>query len=231
MKRRVLKLCLFLLLGAIVNIAVAWGCAAWAKPQGLDLDFPYVDYLDRGSGSVAVVQVAGFGACEYGWEPETGGYPWQGEWQEKMPFPSWWPTWSRMRRFGKEQANGKVYEFASGCPAFSLVGVTSVSWSDGQGVEKRDSQWSIPLQVTSGPNLQTFRARCLPLLPLWPGFAINTVFYAAVLWLLFAAPFQLRCYCRIKRGLCSACAYPIGSSDVCTECGKPVTTKSVEPVT
>ena len=27
---------------------------------------------------------------------------------------------------------------------------------------------------------------------------------------------------RIKRGLCPACAYPVGASDVCTECGKPV---------
>ena len=27
---------------------------------------------------------------------------------------------------------------------------------------------------------------------------------------------------RIKRGLCPACAYPVGTNDVCTECGKPV---------
>jgi hypothetical protein len=57
---------------------------------------------------------------------------------------------------------------------------------------------------------------------LWPGFAINTLFYAAMLWLLFAAPFALRRRRRIKRGLCPACAYPVGASDLCTECGKPV---------
>ena len=68
-------------------------------------------------------------------------------------------------------------------------------------------------------------------MPTWPGFAINTIFYAAMLWLLFAAPFQFRRYRRIKRGLCPACAYPVGSSGVCTECGKPVTTKSVKAVT
>jgi hypothetical protein len=27
---------------------------------------------------------------------------------------------------------------------------------------------------------------------------------------------------RIKPGLCPACAYPVGSSPVCTECGKPL---------
>jgi len=58
--------------------------------------------------------------------------------------------------------------------------------------------------------------------PIWPGFAINTLFYAGVLWLLFAAPFALRRGRRIKRGLCPACAYPVGASDLCTECGKPV---------
>src|SRR5678816_2967482 len=62
--------------------------------------------------------------------------------------------------------------------------------------------------------------RRLPLRPIWPGFAINTIFYAAVLWLLFAAFGQIRRRRRIKRGLCPACAYPVGESAVCTECGK-----------
>ena len=62
----------------------------------------------------------------------------------------------------------------------------------------------------------------VPLLPLWPGFAINTVFYAAILWMLFASPFAMRRHRRIKRGLCPACAYPVGTSDKCSECGKPV---------
>ena len=68
-------------------------------------------------------------------------------------------------------------------------------------------------------------AQVLPLRPLWPGFAINTVFYAGVLWLLFAAPFALRRRRRIKRGLCPKCAYPVGASDVCTECGATVTVR------
>ena len=69
------------------------------------------------------------------------------------------------------------------------------------------------------------RGHVVPLGPIWPGFAINTVFYAAVLWLLFAAPFALRRRRRIKRGLCPKCAYPVGTSDTCTECGAGVTPK------
>jgi hypothetical protein len=39
------------------------------------------------------------------------------------------------------------------------------------------------LPVTGGPDL-----RVMPLQRIWPGFAINTIFYAAILWLLFAVP-------------------------------------------
>ncbi len=56
--------------------------------------------------------------------------------------------------------------------------------------------------------------------PLWPGFAVNTLFYAVVLWLLIPGPFALRRFIRVRRGLCPACAYPRGESDVCSECGK-----------
>jgi hypothetical protein len=72
------------------------------------------------------------------------------------------------------------------------------------------------------PSFYSQLPRLLPLRPIWPGFAINTLFYAAILWLLFAAPFALRRMRRIKRGLCPACAYPVGTSAVCTECGEPV---------
>ena len=60
----------------------------------------------------------------------------------------------------------------------------------------------------------------VPLLPIWPGFAINTIFYAAILWLLFAAPFKVRRWRRTRLGLCPACAYPVGESETCTECGR-----------
>ncbi len=60
----------------------------------------------------------------------------------------------------------------------------------------------------------------LPLKPTWPGLALNTLFYAAILWLLIPGPFALRRFLRVRRGLCPKCAYPMGESSVCTECGK-----------
>ena len=55
--------------------------------------------------------------------------------------------------------------------------------------------------------------------PLWLGFAIHTIFYAAILWLPIYGSFVLRRFIRVKRGLCPKCAYPRGESDVCSECG------------
>ncbi len=49
---------------------------------------------------------------------------------------------------------------------------------------------------------------------------INTLLYTAVLWLLIPGPFVLRRLIRMKRGRCVKCAYPMGESAVCTECGR-----------
>jgi hypothetical protein len=74
----------------------------------------------------------------------------------------------------------------------------------------------------------------LPLRPIWPGFAINTVFYAGLLWLLFAAPSALRRRRRIRRGLCPACAYDLrgggSASQQCPECGKSIEARCVAPL-
>ena len=56
--------------------------------------------------------------------------------------------------------------------------------------------------------------------PIWPGFPINTIFYATILWLVFLGLFALRRVLRRRRGLCPACAYPMGESPLCTECGR-----------
>ena len=78
------------------------------------------------------------------------------------------------------------------------------------------------------PWFSKYDKRTLPLRPIFPGFAIDTIFYAAMLWLPFAAFGRIRRRRRIKRGLCPACAYPIGESGVCTECGKPIPGFSVK---
>lgn len=54
------------------------------------------------------------------------------------------------------------------------------------------------------------------------GFAANTAVYAVVLGVLAMVPGRVRGWWRVRRGRCRACAYPVGVSPVCTECGAGV---------
>ncbi|MEE9296196.1 MAG: hypothetical protein V3W34_14715 [Phycisphaerae bacterium] len=63
--------------------------------------------------------------------------------------------------------------------------------------------------------------RAPPFIPVLPGFAINTLFYAAILWLVIPGPFALRRLIRRKRGHCIKCGYDLRHADheACPECG------------
>ena len=61
--------------------------------------------------------------------------------------------------------------------------------------------------------------RVLPCGIIVRGFAVNTLLYAVVLWLLIPGPFVLRRFIRRRRGRCPGCGYPVGGSEVCSECG------------
>lgn len=63
----------------------------------------------------------------------------------------------------------------------------------------------------------------LPLLPLWPGFLINTLFYALLLCIAWRLPGVLRRAVRRRRGRCVGCGYDRDGLDpgaACPECGE-----------
>jgi hypothetical protein len=74
--------------------------------------------------------------------------------------------------------------------------------------------------------------RALPYHLLWPGFIVNTIFYAAILWVVWISSSKIRriviARSRIKRHRCAACGYQIaeGVGPVCSECGHPLTKAS-----
>ena len=90
--------------------------------------------------------------------------------------------------------------------------------------------WGETARVTAIDAIPIFRGpdpddvTPLPVRPLWPGFAINTIFYAAILWLLFAAPGLIRRRLRHFRGRCVHCGYDLrgqpADSNKCPECGR-----------
>ena len=187
MRRRLLIIAAFLLAGAVVNMAVAWGYAVdgWL-PVGRHAT---TVELDRGEAKQVFADRLAVVA-----EP-TGGY------EER----------SVGRRFlvvymdPPDLADHHVQILTTGWPCLALEGHWGL-------VHGRSN--------TRGLFITQWERRSLPvtfpLRPIWPGFAVNTLFYAAILWLPICGPFALRRLIRHRRGLCAKCAYPVGESAVCT---------------
>ena len=227
MKRRLLIIGICLLLGAVVNVAVAWGLAAWMDPRlrdarervGGDLegqDYRYWRiYEHRRTGALRVVsrwRDVGMSGGFRGSFPDEPARP---------LVPAWAPFASP-----DHEAPSPAYHFcvatARGWPCLSLAGGLHLERRSQTGrlIPHVDMFWAIALDEDRVDDFNKHRdLRLLPLRPLLGGFAVNTLFYAAILWLLIRGPFALRRFLRVKRGLCPKCAYPMGESSVCTECG------------
>ncbi len=224
MKRRIVTILLFLIFGALVNIAVAWGCALWSNEWSTfiayeSLDAPpdelstYVSISTEQAKPLPVVLVrsetsrvigASKTAVYFCWDPEL--YP-----GSTLEFPMVEASY-----FGLPfRAAGHI-----ACHRLGYELDDCLKWYWGIAVP----QWLNPHYARTpsgyvsywGPDPYRF-----PLLPIWPGFAINTVFCAAILWLLIPGPFVLRRLIRRKRGHCIKCGYDLrGDIDAgCPECG------------
>ena len=184
---------MFLLLGAIANVVVAW---VGTLASSVFLELRLVDAARL--------------------------------WSEIAP--SDWPTWDADETDARtERSWGQsvdvVWSTASGGPhvvvsyrqGFPVRGLRGLLLWDSSGPRAVNAiyfDWS-QVDPSSG------RYSVLGYSPLWPGFVVNTVFYAAILWLLTLGPFTLRRLIRHKRGLCIKCGYDLRGAEheVCPECG------------
>ena len=232
-KRRAFKLLLFLLAGAIINVAVAWGCARLFKAP---MNISGIHETGIKSGSMEYFLMDGKSFCIFqGMKKVSDGQSIRNNVGHNIPYvhlPPWvtsapmFGSFSDVPDLETRAAWGwpsqslafTIYELTqwrTGAPKYVLV------YMDAVVVERHPSASSSALERS-----QRGGYGCLPLRPIFPGFAINTIFYAAVLWVLFAAPFKLRRWRRIKRGQCASCGYSLRGresvSDKCPECGRIV---------
>ncbi len=218
-KRRLLIALAFLLAGAVVNVVVAWGCAV------------LIPLMEPGRGALPRVE-----ASLRGQEPDGSWHFWaihRSKDRSVLLYHSFWdarsediycyevstelrpdelaPSWAGLRTPPDADYESR-WVHAFGWPVVSM-------WRDY--VLGGSSKYEL-LHGLRVPFLPSDRGlpRAVPLRPIWTGFAVDTLFYATVLWLLIPGPFVLRRFVRLKRGLCVKCAYPMGESAVCTECGK-----------
>ena len=233
MKRWICKLVLFLLLGVVVNVAVAWGCAYWMDRELNSIvtnkvqqfkweieDFLYLAevYARRGSTLVAF------------WHKE-------GRWSMSRYLYSEWalpteetnlPTWSmaavayrNSQTFSDDPDEERLafLEVAYGWPALATFYRSEVK----QSLTITELRYGLDISPAGSSFPKNIALpRVLPLRPIWPGFAINTIFYAALLWLLTLGPFTARRMLRRKRGHCIQCGYDLRgmNHDKCPECGQ-----------
>ena len=234
-RRIVTRMLVFLLLGAVVNVAVAWGLAYWLPipAQGWKVQ-TIADSNLPGDREWTVVFNDRIGAARVAanaYEKSSG--------EDVSIIPSWSVLNELMERVAAEARAGAaaapksvptdfpvfVQDEARGRPMLSLhwqrdFGLTTAAPTQRpilNGIE-------LPSRTISIDAIPHSDARALPLRPIWPGFAIiNTIFYAALLWLLWAAPGAIRRMRRKQRGLCITCGYdqrgaPADSAN-CPECG------------
>ena len=170
MKRWLAKIVVFLLLGAIVNVGVAWGCATWSLSAGVRrVDVPWhLLNSDR-----------------------------RAFYATKVGISSGWPRLCLFRRLTDIETMAHGFVPGSNTEYGLVVGPRIWGVLGGQAFPR------------------------LPIRPIWPGFAINTVFYAVLLWMLWLSPFVVRRAVRRKRGHCIKCNYDLRGdfSCGCPECG------------
>ena len=208
MKRRLAKLVVFLLLGAVVNVAVAWG-------------------LHLGSQKDASLEIARLISVVL---TRVASSRWHQIETDDIVDTSFGVTQRSavIDRAGQSKDSSRLGQVTIevGWPMRTLYSTSYLNEGDPNWTQ---DEWTSALAPRARSNGQTYRPE-LPLRPLWPGLAINTILYAAILWLLTLGPFTARRMIRAKRGLCIKCGYDLRGAEheACPECGVEATVSVVQ---
>jgi hypothetical protein len=225
-RRTIFKLLLFLLAGAIINVAVAWGCihqSGFGKRTNYDKGVTFERYQHLWIANAP----PGFSraAKDLGYYAEFLGY-----WHCRLD--NLYPD-QPLGDVELDRNDTRSYETADflsvGLPLHSLEGrVFRCNAASGRMIDNK-SVGVIVLERKSGPMIE--RTYWIPIIPIFPGFAINTIFYAAIVYALFAVPGAVRRRVRIKRGQCASCGYSLRESvsEKCPECGAASANEQATP--
>lgn len=208
-RRQLLLAVVFLLLGAVVNVAVAWGCALFAlydQPYEQQDELPSYDAMRLAH---AVFPEHDITAKEIsGRRYAVGGIQIDSITWHNRPPPEQRPRILRSLVIKNIDATAH----RSGWPLACLWGYT-------KGARAGESSFS---QYLVTPPQWISDKATLPTKPLWIQFTVNTAVFGSMLfavWLMSLGTLQWWRWRRIHRGLCPKCAYPVGERDFCTECG------------
>jgi hypothetical protein len=233
MRRRLITIAIFLLAGAVVNMAVAWASPVLVEPPAAEPSDVIVDSYFRG--------VSGFDGRR--WRTKTADRivlehvsVRTGAWvSSEGVVDDWIPEWSRRFFEGPDpHVERRFFTLrraeARGWPRLALWGAVEQGQRTQQSPFRQPPRFfhAIPIDRPAGATfISHAETRILPTAVIWPGFVVNTIVYAAGMWLLFWCALASRRLIRRRRGLCPACAYPMGEVAVCSECGEPLPKRAV----
>lgn len=216
MKRRLVKVGVFLVLGAVINVTVAWTVSVRRGPD-------VIRYWWLGEGELVHTSGAN-GQLYVSHAPAS--------------------TCVLFNRYiDPDRDDPAISNQSPGVPSWAFEALMTAQTDQDRML--RGTGWPVPTmwseyvwdaaRITQingaiATNMEPWKfgsfplPRVLPLRPIWPDFALDTAIYAAGVFTLFVAVRgrRRRRQRRRRHGLCEHCSYPVGASSVCTECGKPV---------
>ncbi len=211
---------MFLILGAVVNVGVAWGCAVLVNPFEVERYHAVGESVASGMWWDVTVR-SRYGVRRW--------YSWHAIAQDSEAFragpfpgealPDWSPFALKETDYIPAQATPHRWTAqATGWPALSFC------WDSQDDVRWPAARFRLGI-VTPLPwwldDGNPGQPRVIPFGPLWSGLVINTLTFATILWLPFAS-FAARRLVRKRRGRCVRCGYDLCATpacDPCPECG------------
>lgn len=220
---RIMKWLIALLaIGMLLNVAIAWTVAAVAM-NPFEKKTLQGDHLGQTSPSQPYWMWFRGGGWGFTWIEGTAvsfdsASPPSEEWErqarafyEEHPKQSV-PTWAELGEPGDVINGCEVRSLAYGWPFRSMYWGLRVRCESSTQIELRHAMLLSDLGFSS--------SHALPLGVIWAGFIVNPLIYAALVGAGLRLLVSIRRRRRVGRGLCPYCAYPAGSSDVCSECGR-----------
>ncbi len=224
MKRWLAKTAVFLLLGAVVNVAVAWGCAYWVDSYQSGVSYKYAVVAtpqdlhwfvssESARGAERVHSQRGY--RHYWPPPETATSP-----LDLIPS---WSTISHEIDLGPPEAFDIQIQDARGWPMLSMRCTFLRTGAQPGLITGREvvGGYELPPRSWTRGLIPGTKLRALPYIPIPLGFVVNTLSYAAFIGISITGASAGRRVIRRKRGLCAKCGYDLRGAEheVCPECG------------
>lgn len=248
MRRALIYILLPLLLGALTTIAIAAALFARARDPGTSFGVAEINPPRDGDslGAMHIVRTVGVtswaislwyrGPAEV--SPVDAANAAMADWDFKPDTSTSHALASYIRTF---EANPMNVWLTKWVPPSCTIHLTDVGWPMPaltgwflHGHERAlpnvaRAQGSIRLEVPKPERaMGQFhgwqpRFHAFPITPMWAGFAINTLVFAAAWWVLLFGYFTARRLARHHKGLCITCGYPregLPANAACPECGR-----------